>query len=148
MKNFIANWRRDAGRKKRGGDVDVVSLDMNDAEQILAGEITSSEGPDSLFNRTWANQLLNLARERVRGAWVKAGHTDRFEALRGCLDDPGETPDYPGLSERLRLSESGVRTAVARLREQFRKFYREEVARVVAGPEEVDDEIPALIGSF
>ncbi len=148
MKNFVSNWRRDAWRLKRGGGAEMVSLDLEDAEQLVADELKSSDDPEVTFHRNWAHRLLELAGRRVAGAFERAGQTDRHEALRACLENPEELPPYPELAERLGISESAVRSAVARMREQFREYYRDEVAQVVMSREEVDQEIKALMNSF
>ena len=49
------------------------------------------------------------------------------------------------MQERLAMNEGACRTALSRLRARFREMVRFEVARVVADPAEVDDEISYLI---
>ena len=54
-------------------------------------------------------------------------------------------PPYAEVAAELGLTESGVKSAVFRLRQRYRELVREEVANTVESPEEVDGEIRYLI---
>jgi|GEM_PF-2656497 len=132
----------------RNAVAEMVSLDLEDAEQMVAGELKTTDNPEQTFHRNWATLLLELARDRVAASYDRAGQTDRFEALRACLENSDELAPYPELAERLGITESAVRSAAARMREQFREFYRDEVTQIVTERDEVDSEIRLLMESF
>ncbi|MBZ5601216.1 MAG: hypothetical protein LAO79_02815 [Acidobacteriia bacterium] len=49
------------------------------------------------------------------------------------------------MAGELGLTESGVKSAIRRLRQRYRDFLRAEVASTVADPAEVDEELRFLI---
>ena len=46
------------------------------------------------------------------------------------------------------MSEGAVKVAVHRLRERYRVLLRAEIAETVAGPEEIEDELRALLAAL
>jgi hypothetical protein len=58
--------------------------------------------------------------------------------------DSRPSPTYEELTETLGVSVGGVKTLVHRLRKRYSALLREEVARTVSDPAEIDSEIHAL----
>jgi hypothetical protein len=82
---------------------------------------------------------------RLRDESTRDGSSVRYEALKGfLLGDRGGEP-YSELARRLGTTESGIKSAVHRLRQRFRELFREEIARTVGNVGEVDDELRHLI---
>lgn len=50
LKNFMANWRRDARRLKRGGGAESVSLQLEDMEQLVAAESPEFRGRERIVD--------------------------------------------------------------------------------------------------
>ena len=53
-------------------------------------------------------------------------------------------PSYEQVADQLQVSIGAVKTLIHRMRKQFTVLLREEVARTVSNPEEIDDEIHSL----
>ncbi|MCG8652541.1 MAG: ECF-type sigma factor, partial [Pirellulales bacterium] len=58
VKNHMANHRRQAATLKRGGGVELFSIDTDDAERRYSVEPKEGWTPEALFNRRWALTLL------------------------------------------------------------------------------------------
>jgi RNA polymerase sigma-70 factor (ECF subfamily) len=71
-----------------------------------------------------------------------------FDALRPYLIGDAERGDPARTAEKLHMNEGAVRTAVTRLRAKFRDLLREDIARTVEDPAEVDGEIAYLYSLF
>ena len=145
MKNFLASeWRRQA-TLKRGGDVEVLSIDYEGAEHRYRVEPAHAFTPEAIYERRWALALLERAVDDVRTRYAGRGQTELFDALKGYLGyDPGGVP-YRELSQRLDQSEAALRTALSRLRARWRARLRELVAETVQEGHTVDDELNDLI---
>ena len=145
MKNFLASeWRRQA-TVKRGGDVEVVSIDYQDAENRYLVEPAHALTPEAIYERRWALALLRRAVDDVGTRYAGRGKTELFDALKGYLGfDPGDVP-YRELSRQLNQSEAALRTALSRLRARWRTRLRELVAETVQEGHMVDDELHDLI---
>ena len=73
---------------------------------------------------------------------------ERLELLEGFLTGEGEDLRYKDVAEQLGMTEGAVKVAVHRLRQRFGKMLREEVARTLNDPADVDDEIRHLFAAF
>ena len=145
MKHFLANeWDR-ARTQKRGGRAPVFSFDELDAESRLAHE-PATDSVEKIYDRRWAMTLLDAVMARLRAEMAGAGKLAHFEALKFSLS--GEKHAYAEVAARLALSEGAVKVAVHRLRERYRELLRAEIAETVAGPEEIEDELRALLAAL
>ena len=146
LKHFLANeWDR-AGRQKRGGGVAPLSLNWADAHSRY--ELGPADGltPDRLYDRAWAILLLErvLAQLRVENA----GDLRLFDALKPFLTMGKSAIPYAQAAAAVGLSESAARVAVHRLRRRYRELLRREVAETLSRPEQVEEEMRALLGAF
>jgi RNA polymerase sigma-70 factor (ECF subfamily) len=145
VSHFLANeWDRERALKRGGGAVQI-SLDAASAEERLRLEPVDRLTPEAIFERQWAVALIARCLERLREEQTASGGRARFERLKAFLGGDGAPADYAALGRELGLSESTLRVAVHRLRRRFAAVLREEVARTVASPAEVDAEIRWLL---
>ena len=144
VKNYLANERRNANRQKRGGSHQHLSIDAELAEAQYASE-PSSLTPDLIYDRKWANAIFDRVWQLLEKEYEQMHQRDRFEALRSSWMTPEDSLPYAELGSALGLSEGGVKTAVFRLRNRFRKLFRATVAQLVENPNSVDDEIRYLM---
>lgn len=148
FKNFLTNRRRDAARQKRGGGMVFVNWDFVDCESGLADELKSDCDPEVVFQRSWTRVFLDRVTARIRQEYEEEGLQERFEILCGCLENPEETPKYSVLAERLALSESGVKSAVSRMRQRFRTLCRMEIGEIVVDSSMIEDEMRSILAAF
>ena len=145
MKHFLANeWDRSRA-KKRGGGVATLALDAMSAETRYRHEPADTQTAEKLFDRRWAMTLLDQVLARLRAEMLAAGKLADFDALKFCLS--GEKTAYAEVARTLDMSEGAVKVAVHRMRERYRALLRAEVAETVAGPEEIEDELRALLAA-
>jgi DNA-directed RNA polymerase specialized sigma24 family protein len=71
-----------------------------------------------------------------------------YERLRPALLEQEASPGYRQIADDLGLTEGAVKMAAHRLRARYRELLREEIARTVSGPDEVDAEIGALLAAL
>jgi RNA polymerase sigma factor (sigma-70 family) len=146
LKHFLANEWDHARAQKRGGGATMVPLDV----ELGAGETryrlepADDETPERLFERQWALALLERVLGRLREECDAAGKRAQLDTLKPVLtgEPTGET--YAQLGERLGMSEGAIKVTVHRLRRRLRALLEEEIARTVADPRDVDDEIQHL----
>lgn len=147
MKNFLAGeWRKD-NTLKRGGAVEVLSLDFDSAEASYRLEPSHDLSPEALYKRRWALGLLERAVSDLQSEYEKAGKLELFTALKGFLGGEDAVLPYAELSRRLGQSEGALRTAASRLRSRWRKRLRELVIETVRDESEVKEELLSLIAS-
>lgn len=62
LKRFLSREARHAHATKRGGQAVVISLDAEAVEVQLLRELRSDETPETLYERTWAMEIVTRAR--------------------------------------------------------------------------------------
>jgi RNA polymerase sigma-70 factor (ECF subfamily) len=141
-KHFLANERDRARALKRGGGRDPVSMDFEAAETRFSRESAHTLPPDKLFERRWALALLDQVLTRLRQEFHQAGKDLLFERLKAFLAGTSKSSaSYPRVAEELGMSEGALKVAVHRLRRRYRELLREEIARTLDDPDQVDAEI-------
>lgn len=146
LKRFLRDDWRAQNRQKRGGGVEVLSIDEVMAEGLYALEPAHVETPEKLYHRRWALTLLERTLISLREGYVQQGKGELFDALKPALTEDPDAVSAAETGERLGLSAGAVRVAVTRLRARYRQKLLAEVAASmdVETEAEVDEEIDAL----
>ncbi len=147
MMNFLANQHDRRGAQKRGGDRQLLSLDLAAGESRYHIEPTIEMTPERWFDRQWALTLLAEVMQQLEREQADSGKGRQFELLRGALAGEANL-DYTALAAQLEITEPAVRQAVSRLRKRYRQLLRSEVAATLEEPGEVDDEIQSLFAAL
>lgn len=145
LQNYLHNQARDARAQKRGGGAAVASLDFQDAEGRYLNEPAHEATPERLFEREWACSLLARVLEQLRGEFATSGQENRFAILSAHLVEPEKATSYASLAGEAGMSEGAVKTAMHRLRRRYRQLYHDEIAALVGGDEEVDEEFRHMV---
>ena len=145
LKHFLVNEWNKANTLKRGGGQKVLSLDEERAEKRFAAEPVVDQAPDATFDQRWATTLLNRALANLRDEFAADGKVAAFEQLKGYVWGAGESAGYADTAGKLGMSEGALKVAVHRLRQRFGEELRAEVARTVATPADIDEELRYLI---
>ena len=144
LKNFMANeWRRQNAQKRSVAHT--ISFDAQDAEARYAIEPIDDNNPQSLYERTWAVQVLDQTLSLLEAESAANGKQTLFETLAPCLQGDRHAGSYVEIGARLGMTEGGVKVAVHRLRQRYRELLRASVANTVANPLEVDTELRHLL---
>lgn len=144
VQNFLSDASDREKSQKRGGGVLPFSLDFATGESNYGREPRHTETPERIFQRKWARTLLDRVMESLSGEFSADGRLDVFHRLKGYLTGDGDLK-YAELGVELNLTESGVKSAIRRMRQRFRDLLRAEVISTVADLSEVDDEMQFLL---
>jgi RNA polymerase sigma factor (sigma-70 family) len=152
LKNFLSHAREREQTLKRGGGRDFIPLDegrAEEAESLFQRHSSSGSGTlpeDKLFERSWAETLIETALGRLAAAYKAEGKENLFETFQTFLIVGAEPlPSYSELAARLAVAESTIRRHVTRLRARYREMLRAEVRRTVDTEAEVDEELRELL---
>lgn len=148
LKNLLANeWHR-ARRQKRGGGTLVFSLDEDLAEGRYQLEPADELSPDKIYDRRWAEIILERALDRLRLECDGDQKARRFDEVKTFLLGEKGKNSLAGAAERLGMSLPAVKGLVHRLRRRFRDLIQNEIAQTVTRPEEIEQEIRELFAAF
>ena len=144
VKNFLADADDHANALKRGGGDAPLSFDFETGESNYAREPRHEETPERIFQRRWARALLDQVMGNLRTEFEHDGKMAQFQRLKGYLAGDGDAR-YVELGRELNLTESGVKSAVRRLRQRYRDLLHYEVANTVSDHGEVEEELRFLL---
>jgi RNA polymerase sigma-70 factor (ECF subfamily) len=147
LNHFLANeWNR-SHAAKRGGGRPLISLD-DTAEARYALEPASDLTPEKVFERRWALTLFEQALARLQEEHRATSTGRHFECLKGFLSSEPSEGEYCRVGTQLEMTPGAVSAAVYRLRQRYRALVRDEIARTVSDPAEVDEEIRSLLAAL
>lgn len=144
LDHFLANEHNRAQAKKRGGDRAHLSLDLAAGETRVNLEPAHELTPERLYERQWALTVLELVVRRMEAEYQQAGKARQFELLSDVLGGGRERLPYREVAAELEMSVENARQAAHRMRKRYRSLLREEVARTVVDPSDVDEELANL----
>jgi len=146
LQNYLSSEAERARCLKRGGGVEFISLNLQDAEDLYRLEPADHLTAETIFDARWATTLLDEAMTRLGSEYAEQGQAATLQALKPFLDpiNVQVLPSYEQLANQLQVTLGAVKTLIHRLRKQYTTLLREEVARTVCDPVEVDEEIHAL----
>lgn len=144
LSHFLANEWKHSRRHKRGGGKPHFSLDGDAAENRYQHEPLDHLTPEKMFERRWAEALLQCVLDRLRAEWERNDTARNFEDMKPFLLDRRGSARIADVAVRLGLTEASLKWAVRKLRQRYREIFREEIAHTVSCPEDIDDEIRHL----
>jgi len=145
LKHFLVNEWEKARTQKRGGGQCVIPLDADLAESRYAAEPAQALTLDQVYEKRWAVTLLEAVLAGLRESYAASGRLRAFETLKAFIWGEQATLTYATVAPQLGLTEGAVKVAVHRLRSRYRELLRAEIAKTVATPGEVDEELQHLI---
>jgi RNA polymerase sigma factor (sigma-70 family) len=146
IKNYLSKEADRARCLKRGGNVEFVPLDTENAEEICQFEPADFLTAETIFDARWATALVQETMARLGNQYAAQGKSAALKVLEPFLAPGGVQvlPSYQQAADQLQVSIVAVKTLIHRMRKQFAILLREEVARTVSDPAEIDAEIHSL----
>ena len=146
-RRFVSKETERAHAAKRGGARPPLSLDFAAGESRYLHEPAHEMTAERLYERRWAMVLLDRVVAGLEEDHAQADKALLFQRLRNTLTGESADSAYSQIAADLGMTEGAVKTAAHRLRRQFRRLLREEIAQTVSTPEEIDDEIRLLFAA-
>jgi RNA polymerase sigma-70 factor (ECF subfamily) len=145
LRHFVSNEARKQRAEKRGGKVTFVPIDAGDDEERFDREIAHPDSPEKLFQRNWAESLLQRAVSALRKDYEDCGKLHLFTALQPYLAGSANPNSYQELAQQIGMSTGTVAVAVFRMRKRYGELLRAEIAQTVDDPADIEQEIRLLL---
>lgn len=146
LKKVISNHVRDASALKRGGpDTATISFTDLEAEGRYALEPAYIHDADTLFDRAWAQGVLDAAETKLRESFAEGNNLDGYDQLREFLPLGDNVTPYEDVARKLNITESALRQQISRVRKRYAKLIEQEIAQTVRHPDEVKAELAHLM---
>jgi DNA-directed RNA polymerase specialized sigma24 family protein len=145
---YLGKAKRHGNSQRRGGKLPHLPFLPPDAEGQYQLEVASLEGsPDQIYHRKWAENLIQRTIERLQSQCAQKGQAERFSVLRTYLPWNGKDESTAAQGAAAAgMTPGAFRTALHRLRHQYREIVIAEVSETIGSsdPEEIENEIRDL----
>jgi RNA polymerase sigma-70 factor (ECF subfamily) len=145
LKNFLSEQRRRVGAEKRGGGQVFISLDELTNETGYLFEPVDHLTPDQVFERRWAQALMQKTLNRLREEFAAREQTALFDTLQNYQPHEPGGRTYADLGKDFDMTEAAMKSAVQRMRQRHGELLREEIAQTVVRAEEIEEELRYFI---
>ena len=144
---FVMNSRQAAGRIKRGGAVEVLSLDFPTAEaEIARSRPVEPPEAEEFFRAEFVRTLFERAVAEVRAEYTAAGKQVALTLFERYDIDPDERVSYAALAEEFGMTQAQVTNALAQARRSFRAKALEALRGLCGTEEEFRREAREILG--
>ena len=148
LKRLLGDHFEKHAAVKRGGRAKIISFDELDAETRYAHEPADLKSPDSIFDRAWAQRVLETAEATLRSECEGADDLAIFESLREFLPLGENATPYPKVAARLKIEEPTLRLQIHRMRKRYRRHIENEIVQTVSDPAEQKAELEHLMNAM
>ena len=144
LQHYLANEYDRAQALKRGGGQQLVSMD----DQLVAAEaaLVAGHGLDETagYDQAWVATLVGRSWQRLQEAFAAEGRAEVLGALEPFLLGGAAAPSQQEAAARLQMPFASFRSTLRRTRQRYRETLRDEVARTLTHPSQVDEELRHL----
>lgn len=146
VKHFLSHHREGALRQKRGGGVERVSLDDDEAGAPSVPDARLS--PDAAFDQQWALTVLARALAALRQECAEEGRADLFESVKPWLTGDAAHGEQAAYAVAAGSSANAFKVAVHRVKRRFRELVKAEIAGTLDDPGMIEEEMRALFAAL
>lgn len=141
FENFCNQQQQRQKTVKRGGSVEHLQLfTVHGAEtRYIQHAAASTDDIETLYNREWARTVLETSLESLRQEYDRRGQSARFKQLAIHLTQANPEVGMEAASLSAGMTFEAYRTALHRLRKEYRTKIEQELAKTLDSAE------PALI---
>lgn len=148
FKRHMQHEHRREAALKRGGQLQHVSIEETDAESWYADQLVDGESAEKMYDRQWAMALLESVINELAADWQRRGKEGLFDALRPYLTEQPEEGDYARVERSTYLSRTAIKSAVHRLRAQYRDLLITRVKETQLDGADHEDELHVLLSAL
>jgi DNA-directed RNA polymerase specialized sigma24 family protein len=137
---------------KRGGNIRFVSWDEWMAESVSDGAVPTADtdrwSAEKIYDARWAATAAGNALRHLGEECERRGRRQVFDVLADVLAADREDVSYHDLAESLHIPDASVKRLLHQFRVRYRELLRDEVARTVEKPGDVDEELRYLCAAL
>lgn len=145
LKNFSAAEFRRQSAVQRGGKTQMLSIDDTTGERRYQQQHVDVADPELLFEISWVSALLQKVREELKRNYQLAGKQRLYEELSPRLAGGSSSVGLSEIAARMGTTTGATTMALRRMRQRFGDLLRDEIARTLADPADVETELNYLL---
>ncbi len=149
LDNFVVNEAKSAARIKRGGNLDLIPLEIRDEEGTArAMDIADETNLAEEFDRHWTRGLFAGALADLKSECMEQGKQTQFAIFEAydVLRDEANKVTYDALAATHHIPVTQVTNYLHAMRRRFRELVLIKLREVTGSDEEYHEEVRLLIG--
>lgn len=147
VRGLLSDARKRERAEKRGGGVEHLSLDFEDAAERFAAQFADTSDPARAYDLAWAERVMDRTMQLLEQDYRQRHRDVPFAALRGHLPGGGGTRrpyaeiarDYPPVTENVLM------VRVSRLKDRFPEVLRSVLSEATTDPVLAEEEYRHLV---
>lgn len=144
VKHFLSSEKRKASQAKRGsGKLSQPLSESDDGEST--GQTNTDENTDHQFDYQWAINLMARSLDQLEEEFSARNQGLHFTTLKPWLGGTKTELSQKEAGQRIGLSEGAVKVAIHRLRKEFQKRIKQEIAKTLGPDDTVESELKYLV---
>jgi RNA polymerase sigma factor (sigma-70 family) len=144
---LVMNEHKSSHRLKRGGDIAMIALDFDAAENELAHTGANANDPEELLAREFARSLFASSLEQLRQECEGNGKSKHYRLLELYdVEEGGKELTYEQAAKELGLKPTDVTNHLAYARRRLRTILLQRLRAITASEAEFRHEARALLG--
>jgi RNA polymerase sigma factor (sigma-70 family) len=143
---YAMHVRQAETRLKRGGGLQMVSLDFEAAERELPADPLSSQDPDARFQQEFIRALFERTVAALRHELLSDGREEHFALFERYDLSQEEGVSYARLAQELGVTNTQVTNRLARVRRRFREIALDNLRALAGSDEEFRREARDIFG--
>ncbi|MBK8097787.1 MAG: sigma-70 family RNA polymerase sigma factor [Planctomycetes bacterium] len=147
-RHWWSNERDRAAARRRGGGRRPLAIDTDALETWLQDVAVDHLDADALFERRWAQTVIDRALWQLEQDELAAGRQTLFAELKPVLDGTQPREPWAVLADRLGTTEGALRVAAHRLRVRCRELLIAEVRDTLPDDHDPGHELQELLAAL
>lgn len=141
-RNYLYNWFQRSKCPTFGGNIAHLEIEAAEALAVCAPDMQDAE---RMYDRRWAQTVVDRALTRLEQRYARAGKRDLFLHLQAGLSGVNTDTSDQELSLTLGRSVNSIKVERHRMRKRFLECLKAEVAETVNDLSEIDAELQRLL---
>ena len=153
LEGYLQNEGKSGNRIKRGGDMQILSLDFQSAdEEMLETSSIDIQSPDTIeryFDIEWMRSLFALSIDELKSQYESSGKAMQFRLFERYdleRDKENEPLSYGDLAKESGIAVTDVTNYLSGTRREFRSIVLNKLRELTATEEEYRKEVLELLG--
>lgn len=152
VKHYLTDQYRWNSREKRGGKVDLLSIDEEADRSDYRGRsiepADAKSDPEKVFRQQWATSMLESVLLQLEARYVEDEQALLFDALRPFVSLDADTERQSEIAQRIGMTPNAFRQSIHRMKQRYGQLLRQAVADTLQPGEDVDAEVQELLAAF
>jgi len=148
LDDYLIDMRRRDRAQKRGGDISHISLDGLELEARYKMEPLSTDTPEVMYDRHFAEALLKKAQDLLHQEHAQSARAAFFHSLEPYLLSDVADGVAESLGQTFGMTRGAISASIFRARKRLKQLLTQELSETLSSPEDLNNEMHHLFSAL